>query len=306
MALRVLLPWQDLVDRLQLPGIEPILWHINDDPNDAPLADVLVAERPSNPELRSRVSRIKGLKHVHLLSIGYEWVLEHLPEHVSLTNSKGAVEDATAEHCLALVLASLRQLPQVGRQQRERQWTRTWTGSLHGSKVALLGAGGVGSEIRSRLLPFKPAELSSFARTERVHEQGYPIYSLDSLWASLPTADVVIVALPHTRETEQLIDAQFLSSMKDGSLLVNVGRGPIVDTAALLPVLQAGRLHAALDVTDPEPLPANHALWNAPNCIITPHMAGDTGQFISLVSEMAVNQVIAFAHGEELANRIIN
>ncbi|WP_413468077.1 2-hydroxyacid dehydrogenase [Glutamicibacter sp. JL.03c] len=306
MALRVLLPWQDLVDQLQLPGIEPILWHIDNDTQDAPDADVLVTERPSNPQLRSRVSRIKGLKHVHLLSIGYEWVLEHLPEQVSLTNSKGAVEDATAEHCLALVLASLRQLPQVGRQQRERQWTRTWTSSLHGSKVLLLGAGGVGSEIRSRLLPFKPAELSSFARTERVHEQGYPIYSLERLRAFLPTADVVIVALPHTRETEQLIDAEFLSAMKDGALLVNVGRGPIVDTEALLPELQSGRLHAALDVTDPEPLPADHALWSAPNCIITPHMAGDTGQFISLVSELAVNQVIALAHGEELDNQIIN
>ncbi len=170
----------------------------------------------------------------------------------------------------------------------------------------LLGAGGVGNEIRSRLLPFKPAELTSLARTERIHEQGYPIYSLDRLWAFLPTADVVIVALRHTRETEQLIDAQFLSSMKDGSLLVNVGRGPIVDTEALLPELQAARLHTALVVTDPEPLPANHPLWNAPNCIITPHMAGNTRQFISRVSEMAVNQVIAFAHGEELASQIMN
>ncbi|UTT40467.1 2-hydroxyacid dehydrogenase [Glutamicibacter mishrai] len=306
MTLRVLVPWQRLVDELTIPGIEPILWHINDAPEDAPSADVLVTERPSNPQLRSRVSRIKGLKHVHLLSLGYEWVLEHLPEKVSLTNSKGAVEDATAEHCLALILASLRQLSQVGKQQRERNWTRTWTSSLHGSKVVLLGAGGVGNEIRSRLLPFKPAELTTFARTERVHEQGYRIYSLDRLRGFLPTADVVIVALPHTPETEQLIDAEFLAAMKDGALLVNVGRGPIVDTEALLLELLAGRLHAALDVTDPEPLPANHALWSAPNCIITPHMAGDTGQFISLVSELAVNQVIAFAHGEELANQIIN
>ncbi len=305
-TLRVLVPWQRLVDELQLPGIEPILWHINDDPNDAPPADVLVTERPADPQLRSRVSRIKGLKHVHLLSLGYEWVLDHLPEQVTLTNSKGAVEDATAEHCLALILASLRQLPQVGRQQREQQWTRTWTSSLHGSKVVLLGAGGVGSEIRSRILPFKPAELTSFARTQRVHEQGFTVYSLDQLWAFLPIADVVIVALPHTQETEHLIDAQFLSSMKDGSLLVNVGRGPIVDTGALLPELNSGRIHAALDVTDPEPLPADHPLWTAPNCIITPHMAGDTGQFISLVSELAINQVIDFSHGEELANRVIN
>ncbi|TAP25927.1 2-hydroxyacid dehydrogenase [Arthrobacter sp. S41] len=306
LILRVLVPWQDLVDELTLPGIEPILWHIDDDPHDAPEADVLVTERPSNPRLRSRVSRIKGLKHVHLLSIGYEWVLEHLPKQVSLTNSKGAVEDATAEHCLALVLASLRQLPRVGQQQRERQWTRTWTSSLHGSKVVLLGAGGVGSEIRSRLLPFKPAELTSIARAERVHEQGYPVHSFNRLWAILPTADVVIVALPQTPETKQLIDAEFLSAMKNGSLLVNVGRGPLIDTEALVQELQSGRLHAALDVTDPEPLPAHHALWSAPNCIITPHMAGDTDQFIALVSELAVNQVIAFAHGEKLANRIIN
>lgn len=172
--------------------------------------------------------------------------------------------------------------------------------------MALLGAGGDGSEIRSRLLPFKPAELTSFARTERVHEQGYPIYSFDRLWAFLPTADVVIVALPHTSETGQLIDAEFLSAMKDGSLLVNVGRGPIVDTDALSPDLQSGRLHAALDVTDPESLPVNHALWSAPNCIITPHMARNTGQSISLVSELAVDQVIAFAHGKELASQIMN
>ncbi|WP_313811891.1 2-hydroxyacid dehydrogenase [Glutamicibacter sp.] len=306
MALRVLLPWQDLVDRLQVPGIEPILWHINDDPNDAPPADMLVTERPSNPLMRSRVSRIKGIKHVHLLSIGYEWVLEHLPKGVTLTNSRGAVEDATAEHCLALTLASLRQLPQAGQQQRERRWTRTWTGSLHGSKVVLLGAGGVGSEIRTRLLPFRPAELAVFARTERVHEQGFTIYSLDRLWAFLPTADVVIAALPHTQETESIIDAQFLSSMQEGALLVNVGRGPIVDTEALLPELQSGRLHAALDVTDPEPLPENHALWDAPNCIVTPHMAGDTGQFIALVSQLAVDQVLNIAEGYEPVNQINN
>ncbi|WP_161567433.1 2-hydroxyacid dehydrogenase [Glutamicibacter sp. HZAU] len=301
MALRVLVPWQHLAEQLQLPGIEPILWHINDDPEDAPPADVLVTERPSNPELRSRVSRIKGLRHVHLLSLGYEWVLEHLPEKVSLTNSKGAVEDATAEHCLALILASLRQLPQVGKQQREKKWTRTWTSSLHGSKVVLLGAGGVGSEIRSRLLPFKPAEITVIARTERVHEQGYKIHSLDRLWAFLPLADVVIIALPHTKETEQLIDTQFLAAMKNGSLLVNVGRGPIVDTEALLAELQTGRLHAALDVADPEPLPAEHPLWNAPYCIITPHMAGDTHMFLDLVSQLAVEQVQALAAGDSIA-----
>lgn len=302
MVLRVLLPWQDLVDRLQIPGIEPILWHINDDPEDAPAADVLVTERPSDPRMRSRVSRIHGLKHVHLLSIGYEWVLEHLPEQVTLTNSKGAVEDATAEHCLALILASLRQLPLAGEQQRNRSWVRTWTSSLHGSRVLVLGAGGVGSAIINRILPFNPASLVAYARTARTSNNGTEVRSLDQLAADLPEADVVVIALPHSEETEKLVDQHFLSQMKNGALLVNVGRGPIVDTEALMSELASGRLHAALDVTDPEPLPEEHPLWDAPNCIITPHMAGDTGQFMSLVSQMAVDQVIGIANGQKSFN----
>ena len=304
MVLRVLLPWQDLVDRLQIPEIEPILWHINEDPEDAPAADVLVTERPSDPRMRSRVSRIQGLKHVHLLSIGYEWVLEHLPEQVTLTNSKGAVEDATAEHCLALILASLRQLPLAGEQQRNRSWVRTWTSSLHGSRVLVLGAGGVGSAIINRILPFNPASLVAYARTARATNNGTEVRSLDQLAADLPEADVVVIALPHSEETEKLVDQHFLSQMKDGALLVNVGRGPIVDTAALMSELTSGRLHAALDVTDPEPLPEEHPLWDAPNCIITPHMAGDTGQFMSLVSQMAVDQVIGIANGQKSFNVI--
>lgn len=304
MVLRVLLPWQDLVDRLQIPGIEPILWHINDDPEDAPAADVLVTERPGDPRMRSRVSRIQGLKHVHLLSIGYEWVLEHLPEQVTLTNSKGAVEDATAEHCLALILASLRQLPLTGEQQRNRSWVRTWTSSLHGSRVLVLGTGGVGSAIINRILPFNPASLVAYARTARATSNGTEVRSLDQLAAGLPEADVVVIALPHSKETEKLVNQSFLSQMKDGALLVNVGRGPIVDTEALMSELTSGRLHAALDVTDPEPLPEDHPLWDAPNCIITPHMAGDTGQFMSLVSQMAVDQVIGIANGQKSFNVI--
>lgn len=304
MVLRVLLPWQDLVDRLQIPGIEPILWHINDDPEDAPTADILVTERPSDPRMRSRVSRIQGLKHVHLLSIGYEGVLEHLPEQVTLTNSKGAVEDATAEHCLALILASLRQLPLAGQQQRNRSWVRTWTSSLHGSRVLVLGAGGVGSAIINRILPFNPASLVAYARTARTSNNGTEVRSLDQLAADLPEADVVAIALPHSEETEKLVNQSFLSQIKDGALLVNVGRGPIVDTEALMSELTSGRLHAALDVTDPEPLPKEHPLWDAPNCIITPHMAGDTGQFMSLVSQMAVDQVVGIATGQRSFNVI--
>ncbi len=302
MTLRVLVPWQQLVDGLKSPGIEPILWHINDDPHDAPEAHVLVTERPVDPERRARVARIKGLQHVHLLSIGYEWVLEHLPEQATLTNSRGAVEDATAEHCLTLVLASLRELPKALEQQRERRWERTWTSSLHGSTVLLLGAGGVGSAISERLAPFKPAQVITVASTPRSLPDGNVIHGIDSIVALLPQADVVIVALPHTAQTEKLVNAKFLARLRDGALLVNIGRGPIVDTDALLPELNSGRIRAALDVADPEPLPADHALWTAPNCIITPHMAGDTGEFLKLVSELAIEQIRGIHAGKKPFN----
>ena len=302
MTLRVLVPWQRLVDALQIPGIEPILWHINDDPEDAPEAEVLVTERPSNPERRTRVARIKGLQHVHLLSIGYEWVLEHLPQHATLTNSRGAVEDATAEHCLALILASLRELPQALEQQREQRWERIWTSSLHGSVVLLLGAGGVGSAITERLAPFRPAQVITVASKSRTLDDGTLVHGIDAIEALLPQADVVIVALPHTAWTEKLVDARFLSQLGDGALLVNIGRGPIVDTEALLQELDRGQLRAALDVTDPEPLPSGHPLWTAPNCVVTPHMAGDTGEFLKLVSELAVRQVRGMLAGDEPFN----
>ncbi|WPR65415.1 2-hydroxyacid dehydrogenase [Glutamicibacter protophormiae] len=306
MTLRVLVPWQRLVDALQIPRIEPILWHINDDPEDAPEAEVLVTERPSNPERRTRVARIKGLQHVHLLSIGYEWVLDHLPQHATLTNSRGAVEDATAEHCLALILASLRELPKALEQQREQRWERIWTSSLHGSVVLLLGAGGVGSAIAERLAPFRPAQVITVASKSRTLDDGTVVHGINAIETLLPQADVVIVALPHTARTEKLVNAGFLASLRDGALLVNVGRGPIVDTEALLQKLDKGRLRAALDVTDPEPLPSGHPLWTAPNCVVTPHMAGDTGEFLKLVSELAVRQVRGLLAGDEPFNIVVD
>ena len=305
MALRVLVPWPYLFEQLSaVPGIEPVLWHINDDPADAPPAQLLITERPAIFEHRSRVARIEGLEHVHLMSIGYEWVLEHLPAGVGLSNSRGTVEDSTAEHALGLVLAALRQIPQAVHRQRQGSWQRTFTSSLLGSNVLVLGAGGVGGAIIERLLPFKPAAVQAVASTARTLGNGVPVHALHALPQLLPHADVVILALPHTPETEGLVDAGFLSALKDGALLVNVGRGKLVDTEALLAELEAGRLAAALDVTDPEPLPAGHRLWEAPNTLITPHTAGDTAQFMAQVQAMAVEQAMAYAAGAPLANLV--
>ncbi|MGP9487634.1 2-hydroxyacid dehydrogenase [Glutamicibacter sp. 287] len=299
MTLRVLVPNGRLAMKLDLPGITPIYWHLNDSNEEAPEAEVLITERPLLVERRARVAQIPGLRHVHLLSLGYEWVLEHLNPDVSLSNSRGAVEDATAEHTLALVLASLRELPEAGAQQLKRDWNPLWGGTLHGATVLLLGFGGVGQEIRDRLLPFKPKEVIAVASRARQLPDGTPVHGIDELPALLPQVQVVIVALPDAPSTRGLVDAEFLAHMPDQSLLVNVGRGPVVDTDALLAELQSERLRAALDVTDPEPLPESHTLWAAPNCLITPHIAGNTWMFIDLSMNLAVEQIQRIAAGVE-------
>ena len=298
MTLRVLVPTAQFAQAIRGPEIEAIVWHINDSPEDALAADVLVTERPREFENRARVGSIPGLRHVHLLSIGSDWILGHMPAAVTLSNSRGAVEDATAEHGMALILAALRELPTAAVQQRRHDWAPLWTSSLHGSVVLVLGYGGVGKELFSRLEPFRPAALIPVASRARVLDDGRQIHGTVELPELLPQADVVVVTLPHNDSTAHLVDANFLARMKDGALLVNIGRGPVVDTDALLAELSSGRLRAALDVTDPEPLPADHPLWDAPGCLITPHMAGNTAEFVRLATEITVEQLGRISRGE--------
>lgn len=302
MTLRVLVPTEELYADLQLPGVQPILWHLNDDPLPVPDAEVLITERPRSLARRALVRQIPGLRHVHLLSIGFEWVLEQLPQSVGLSNSRGAIEDATAEHALALLLAALRDIPAAVRDQVIGRWNPRWSPTVHGARVLLLGYGGVGSEIVARLRPFRPASVHAVARTARTAADGTPVHALAELPRLLPEADIVILALPHDASTEQLVDAAFLASMRDGALLVNVGRGALVDTAALLNEVTAGRLQAALDVTDPEPLPADHPLWSAPNTLITPHIGGNSQMVSKLCNQLAVEQIGRMTRGEPLHN----
>jgi len=304
LGLRVLVPSQQLAQHLDLPGITPILWHINDDPNDAPPADVLITERPRKFERCSRVSRISGLRHVHLLSIGYEWILEYLPDVVGLSNSRGAIEEATAEHCLALILAMLRDIPGSTIRQHAHDWNPAWHPTLQGATVLVLGQGGVGRQITARLIPFRPDVVIRVARSARTLADAKRVHAVSELPELLPRANVVVIAVPHDSSTEKLVDSRFLQTMQDGALLVNVGRGAVVDTDALLAELGSGRLRAALDVTDPEPLPGGHPLWDAPGCLITPHVGGNTQAVIELTTRMAVAQIQALASGGELRNII--
>ena len=168
------------------------------------------------------------------------------------------------------------------------------------SRVLIIGAGNIAKAIVRRLEPFEVI-VDRIARTERVDELAL-VYGMDALDGLLPQADIVSLIVPLTSETERLVDAAFLAKMQDGALLVNTARGKVVDTDALLAELNSGRIRAALDVTDPEPLPREHPLWLAPNCLITPHIGGDTAAFLPRAKRLVAAQVGRWLAGEQLHN----
>jgi phosphoglycerate dehydrogenase-like enzyme len=157
-----------------------------------------------------------------------------------------------------------------------------------------VGAGSVGRAVAARLHPFE-VDLVLVARSARSG-----IESVDRLPALLRDAHVVVLTVPLTEQTHHLFDAAMLAAMRDGALLVNAARGPVVDTDALLAELGSGRLWAALDVTDPEPLPPGHPLWSAPQVMITPHVGGDTSAFLPRAWALLRDQLQRYAAGQPL------
>lgn len=167
-----------------------------------------------------------------------------------------------------------------------------------------MGYGSIGAAIEDRLAPFELARVARVARSERTTARG-PVHPLTELPALLPEADVVILSTPLTDATRHLVDADFLARMKGGALLVNVARGPVVDTKALLAEVETGRITAALDVTDPEPLPREHPLWRAPGVLISPHVGGPTSAFLPRAKRLLVDQLTRFVNREPLRNVIL-
>lgn len=168
----------------------------------------------------------------------------------------------------------------------------------------MVGYGSIGAAIEDRLEPFECARVVRVARSARTTARG-PVHAIDELPSLLPEADVVILSTPLNPSTQGLVGPRFLAAMKDGALLVNVARGGVVDTSALLAELESGRLRAALDVTDPEPLPAGHPLWHAPHTLITPHVGGSTSAFLPRAKRLLAGQLTRFAAGEEVANLVL-
>ncbi|PBC61050.1 dihydrofolate reductase [Streptomyces sp. Tue6028] len=244
---------------------------------------------------------------VQTLSAGVDHVLPslgHLRPGVQLCNARGVHEASTAELTLALILASLRGIPDFVRAQDKGEWRSGFRPALADKSVLIVGYGSIGAAIEDRLAPFEVARVARVARSERTMARGlvHPLTELPSL---LPEADVVVLSTPLTKDTRGLVDAEFLSRMKDGALLVNVARGPVVDTKALLAELESGRLTAALDVTDPEPLPQGHPLWHAPGVLISPHVGGPTSAFMPRAKRLLADQLNRFVNREPLRNVVL-
>lgn len=246
----------------------------------------------------SPISKMKNLKVLQLLMAGYEDALPYKRDGLRLFNARGVHDFSTAELTLALILASLRGVDRFIRSQDKSMWNHERLDSIYGKKVAIVGAGSVANQIHAFLKPFE-VETTFFGRSER---DG--ILAISSLDQQVSKFDIVILIVPLTDQTRGLFDKEKISRMKKGSLLVNVARGPVVDSMALVDALHSGHIRAVVDVTDPEPLPSDHPLWRAPNLIISPHVGGDSAAFEPHGRRLIEAQIRRIAQDEPLLNEI--
>jgi phosphoglycerate dehydrogenase-like enzyme len=307
MARRIWLPYPDLTTAQAAVG--PFPDGIEADcfladgawPDSIAEVELMVAPYmfPPGPVM-ARVGEMTSLKAVQLLSAGYDNYLPFLPAGVQLCNAAGVHDASTAELALALALASNRHLDTYARNMPTGTWGNDFATSLADRRVLIVGYGRIGSAIERRLAGFEVASVTRVARRARTGE--VPVHPITELRSLLPDADVVFVITPLTAETEHLIGAAELAALPDGALLVNVARGKVVDTDALVAATAEGRIRAALDVTDPEPLPSDHPLWRTPGVLISPHVGGQSTAFQPRMQRLVREQLARFAAGEPLAN----
>jgi phosphoglycerate dehydrogenase-like enzyme len=265
-------------------------------PDSVSAVEIFVPPYTMGPEVRDVFSQMSSLRIVQTLTAGVDNIRDVVPDGVLLCNGRGIHDTSTAELVLTLVLSSLRGVPGFVRAQDRHEWVWGWHESLADKTVLLVGYGAIGRAIEARLTPFE----CSVVRVARSARDG--VRPISELPALLPSADVVVLVLPLTDETRGLVDDAFLAAMKDGALLVNVARGPVVDTAALVAALQSGRIRAALDVVDPEPLPADSPLWDCPGLLISPHVGGSSSAMWPRAYRLVRDQLHRIARGEEPVN----
>jgi phosphoglycerate dehydrogenase-like enzyme len=265
-------------------------------PQSASRVQVLVSPYDTGLDLSELLPRLPRLKVLQTQTAGVDNVERHVPASVTLCNARGVHDASTAELAVALILASLRGLPEYVRQAQTGRWRSGMRPALADRQVLVVGHGSIGAALERRLEGFE----CDVVRVARRAREG--VHDWEQLPRLLPAADVVVLLVPLNDETRHLVDTAFLARMKDGALLVNVARGPVVDTRALVAECASGRLSAALDVTDPEPLPAAHPLWRTPGVLISPHVGGATTAMQPRVIRLIREQLGRFAAGEPLLN----
>jgi phosphoglycerate dehydrogenase-like enzyme len=253
-------------------------------------------------EVLDRVGEMKRLKVIQTLTAGVENFLPYVPDDVILCNAAGVHDTSTAELAVALALASGRHLDHFARNQPSGTWEFRPGTSLADQRVLIIGYGQIGAAIERRLAGFEVASVTRVARRPRTDP--LLVHSVEELPRLLPDADVVFLVAPHTPQTEGMIGSQELAALSDGAVFVNVARGKLVDTEALLAETSTGRIRAALDVTDPEPLPPDHPLWRTPGVLISPHIGGASTAFFPRADRLIAAQLGRFAAGKELENII--
>ena len=299
-------------------GIELIT--VDESLDHAVEADVWIADPYAN-RAKKVYPHLRGVKLAISTMAGWEWIPDTVGPKVAICNARGAHNISTAEWTLSAILAMLKQFPFYLQVQADGLWKRRFESperyaklsgdqrplyppvmleELTGKSVLLVGHGAIGQEIERMLEPFH-VQLTRVARSARTAPKVHAVSELESL---LPHADIVVLILPHTAESNNLIGAKQLALLKQGALLVNAARGPIVDTDALVAALQSRKIRAALDVTEPEPLPEGHPLWSCPNVFITPHVAGSTPEFGPRALAGAAEEVRRWIAGEPLKNLV--
>jgi phosphoglycerate dehydrogenase-like enzyme len=284
----------------ELLGAPALVWDGSGAPPDGIEAvEFYVASYMAPPPDAQMLSRMPRLRVVQVLSAGYERWVPMLPPGVTLCNGRGVHGGSTAELAVGGLISIVRELPRMLEQQRAHNWNPVYTEGMDGKRVLILGAGDIARRVAATVATLG-AVSTLVGRTAR---EG--VRASAELPALLPQHDAVVIAMPLTEQTRHLVDAEFLAALPDGAIVVNVSRGAIVDTEALLEQANAGRLRAFLDVSDPEPLPADHRLWDAPGVLITPHVGGGTSGWPERAYALVREQYARFTAGQSLRNVVL-
>ena len=299
----VSVPTEELAaDIGELPdGVEVVVWPM-DGPAPRDAFDMVVPPYMSMAKVLARLDGV-DVRLVQGQSIGYDGVADILPEGLVFANAASVHETSTAELAVGLTIAAQRHLGEFAVDTAAGRWAPLFADSLADRRVMLLGYGGVGKAVAARLAGFE-VEITAVASRAR-EEDGMPVHGVDELPALLPDTDIVILTLPGGDSTRHIVDDEFLSALPDGALIVNVGRGTLVDTEALVDHVRRGRIRTALDVTDPEPLPEDHPLWNLAGVLISPHVGGASSAMRPRIAKLVRTQIQRLAADQPPINVVL-